>query len=80
MIEKPSDEEMDEFGSVEFTNFHCRRLKADQALHQPHVMVFSSAVDKAEWLSPALEGGADDYLSLPVTNREEWPASRSSCV
>jgi len=48
----------------------CRRLKADQALHQPHVMVFSSAVDKAEWLSPALEGGADDYLSLPVTNRE----------
>ncbi len=48
----------------------CRRLKADPALNDPHIIVLSNSVDNAESLFRMLEGGADDYIALPVTNKE----------
>jgi PAS domain S-box-containing protein len=48
----------------------CQRLKADPALNNPHILVLSDSADNGESVSRVLEGGADDYIPLPLTNME----------
>lgn len=48
----------------------CQCLKAESALNNPQLIILSDSMDKVESLSRALDGGADDYVALPVSNKE----------
>lgn len=48
----------------------CRRFKIDSCLNHPQMMVLSSSIDSPTSLTAALDAGADDFITLPVTNKE----------
>ena len=48
----------------------CRRIKQEPAQADIFVVMISASYTKSEEQAEGLEGGADDYIARPVTNRE----------
>jgi len=48
----------------------CRQIKADPALVDTHVVLFSGIMTDSESQARGLAAGADGYLSRPISNKE----------
>jgi PAS domain S-box-containing protein len=60
------DVQMPEMGGIEM----CRRLKADPATRDVHVILITSHAADVEVRTEGLNAGADDFVSRPVDNAE----------